>query len=290
MNNQETGKYEKFNTLNQKKKLYFLISNDQDYLLGILQSFCHVSDCYIELSSLKDSLTFRDILRKEKPHIVFISMSQIEEIFRSAEWNEIQLILKEKKIPFCGIGNSSIIKDRINFRSIFTRIFEEPLNISEFMNFMHTLIAKSHDRRITERRKGTERRKKFLEYKVSLHPIISYSNGKNKNLAKQEKDAEQIISLGKLCIDYSKKSITIDGKDIKASRKEFQIIDLLVCKAGQVVTVDEIIERAWMEKHSKATKADVHQYLYILRHKLEKNPSNPQTIITVRGFGYKLCL
>lgn len=237
-------------------------------------------------------MTFLNILRKENPHIVFISTSQIEEILQSAEWREIQLILQENKIPFCGIGSLSIIKDqdRINFESIFTRIFEEPLDISEIINFIHILISKAHDRRTTERRKEAERRKKLIEYKVPVYPIVSSINSKNNSLEKQEKDAGQKINLGKLCIDYSEKSITFDGNDIKASRKEFQIIDLMAHKPGQVITVEEIIEKVWVEKNSKATKADVHQYLYILRHKLEKDPSNPQILITVRGFGYKLCL
>jgi hypothetical protein len=70
--------------------------------------------------------------------------------------------------------------------------------------------------------------------------------------------------------------------------KEFQFIEILAQKPNCVVTVEDIIKKVWPE-NKRATNADVHQYAYILRNKLEDNPHKPKLLITVKGFGYKLC-
>lgn len=50
---------------------------------------------------------------------------------------------------------------------------------------------------------------------------------------------------------------------------------------------DEIIDHLWPE-NNRATKSDLYQYMYLLRKKIEIDTNNPQWIITVKGFGYKL--
>jgi DNA-binding response OmpR family regulator len=63
---------------------------------------------------------------------------------------------------------------------------------------------------------------------------------------------------------------------------------LLAQQQGSVVKVEDIIQKVWPE-NKRATSADVHQYVYILRHKMEENPHKPKILLTVKGFGYRLC-
>ena len=75
---------------------------------------------------------------------------------------------------------------------------------------------------------------------------------------------------------------------VEISPKEFDIIGLLAHQPGHVVKTEDIVKTIW-PKNYKATKADAHQYIHLLRKKIEKNPHRPQLLVTVKGFGYKLC-
>ena len=68
--------------------------------------------------------------------------------------------------------------------------------------------------------------------------------------------------------------------------KEFELLLLLLENAGRVLTRDVLIDRVWGFDYVGDTKTlDVH--IKRLRAKVEKDPSKPQSIITVRGVGYK---
>ncbi len=105
-----------------------------------------------------------------------------------------------------------------------------------------------------------------------------------------EPDAEpHNIVLGPIEIDGRTKSVTIHGEPKSLSPKEFSLLALLARDLGRVYTNDEIITELWGE-HSRATGADVKQYVYQLRSKIEPDPRSPQWIQNVKGFGYKLVI
>jgi len=97
----------------------------------------------------------------------------------------------------------------------------------------------------------------------------------------------QNITLGPLAIDERAKFVTIHGEPISLSPKEFHLLALLASDLGRVFTNDEIIAELW-GNDSRATGADVKQYVYQLRSKMERDPHTPQWIQNVKGFGYKL--
>jgi DNA-binding response OmpR family regulator len=88
-------------------------------------------------------------------------------------------------------------------------------------------------------------------------------------------------------IDERAKSVTIHGEPISLSPKEFYLLALLARDFGRVFTNEEIIAELW-GSDSRATSADVKQYVYQLRSKIELDPHAPQWIQNVKGFGYKL--
>ena len=67
----------------------------------------------------------------------------------------------------------------------------------------------------------------------------------------------------------------------------FYLLALLARDFGRVFTNEEIIAELW-GSDSRATSADVKQYVYQLRSKIELDPHAPQLIQNVKGFGYKL--
>ncbi len=95
------------------------------------------------------------------------------------------------------------------------------------------------------------------------------------------------IELGSLVIDDEKKEVTLEGHPIELSPKEYELLLFLASKPGRVFSQEEILKHIWADS-SYAGAEDVKKYIYLLRNKIEKNPENPQLIVTVRGFGYKL--
>jgi len=97
----------------------------------------------------------------------------------------------------------------------------------------------------------------------------------------------QLIARGGIEIDERVKSVTIHGELVPLSPKEFYLLALLARDSGRVYTNEEIIVELW-GSDSRATGADVKQYIYQLRSKIERDPHSPRWIQNVKGFGYKL--
>lgn len=80
--------------------------------------------------------------------------------------------------------------------------------------------------------------------------------------------------------------VTLQGEDINLSPKEFRLLELFMAHPRRVWSRDELIERVWgLEFMGDSKTVDVH--IRWLREKLEVDPSNPEYIVTVRGFGYR---
>ena len=94
-------------------------------------------------------------------------------------------------------------------------------------------------------------------------------------------------------IDDLRKQVCIEGRTISLSPKEYQLLKLLASSPGRVFSTEEILGELWPSKPSPDEKTyadaqDVQKYVYLLRKKLEIDPQDPNLVITVRGFGYRL--
>ncbi len=80
--------------------------------------------------------------------------------------------------------------------------------------------------------------------------------------------------------------VTVSGKAVGLSPKEFMLLELFMRHPRRVFSRDQLLESVWgIESMSDPKTVDVH--IRWLREKLETDPSAPQYIITVRGFGYR---
>lgn len=94
-----------------------------------------------------------------------------------------------------------------------------------------------------------------------------------------------------LVVDAKSRDVWIRGNrvDPPLSRKEFDILTLLYDRRGEACSKDEIADRGWPERlDGDVGDQDIEQYIRRLRRRVEPDPSHPQYIINVRGFGYKL--
>jgi len=88
-------------------------------------------------------------------------------------------------------------------------------------------------------------------------------------------------------IDDTRKVVILRGKEVALSPKEYALVGLLFSEPGRVFSRQEILSRLWPDNRY-ATFQDVQKYIYLLRKRLEEDPSHPKFILTVRGFGYRL--
>jgi two-component system, OmpR family, phosphate regulon response regulator PhoB len=80
--------------------------------------------------------------------------------------------------------------------------------------------------------------------------------------------------------------VTVRGEGINLSPKEFRILELFISYPRRVWSRDQLIERIWGPDFMGDSKTvDVH--IRWLREKLERDPSHPEYLLTVRGFGYR---
>lgn len=98
--------------------------------------------------------------------------------------------------------------------------------------------------------------------------------------------SSEVIEIGDVRLDHERHEVTIRGEAVKLPLKEFELLALLLENAGRVLTRDVLIDRVWGSDYVGDTKTlDVH--VKRLRSKVEVDPADPQSIVTIRGLGYK---
>ena len=87
-------------------------------------------------------------------------------------------------------------------------------------------------------------------------------------------------------IDFDRREIWVDGQLVKLRPTEYRLLYHLVQNAGWVVTHDQLLSKVWGYEYRDEPHY-VRLYINYLRQKLEKDPTNPQYILTERGVGYR---
>ena len=92
--------------------------------------------------------------------------------------------------------------------------------------------------------------------------------------------------VGGLKVDLRGTSVSRDGKPVKLSAREFQLLRYFIEHRGATLSRDQILKDVWGYSADTFTRTvDVH--VASLRQKLEKDPKQPELILTVQGLGYK---
>ncbi|WZJ78568.1 MtrAB system response regulator MtrA [Trueperella pyogenes] len=104
-------------------------------------------------------------------------------------------------------------------------------------------------------------------------------------LRRQEPESE-ILKIADLAIDLKAHEVRRAGKPLHLTPLEFDLLSVLARKPFQVFTREELLEQVWGYRHSSDTRL-VNVHIQRLRSKVEKDPENPEVVLTVRGVGYR---
>ncbi|WP_071515213.1 response regulator transcription factor [Geitlerinema sp. PCC 9228] len=97
----------------------------------------------------------------------------------------------------------------------------------------------------------------------------------------------QLLQFGDIVLSPHECRVSVRGKEISLSPKEFRLLELFLSSPRRVWSRDQLLDRIWGADFVGDSKTvDVH--IRWLREKIEADPSQPQYIVTVRGFGYRL--
>ena len=124
---------------------------------------------------------------------------------------------------------------------------------------------------------------RLREVVARMRSLLRRSNWSDETEAVSE---GRVITINDIRIDIDKYEVKVRNEIVDFPLKEFELLLLLLENAGRVLTRDVLIDRVWGFDYVGDTKTlDVH--IKRLRSKVEKDPSKPMSIVTVRGVGYK---
>ncbi len=87
-------------------------------------------------------------------------------------------------------------------------------------------------------------------------------------------------------INFRKYEAFKDGKTLKMSPREYEILHYLLERKGEVVTRDDLLNQVWGYESFPYTRT-IDAHIATLRKKIEERPEEPEMIITIHGKGYK---
>lgn len=250
--------------------LKVLVASNCEYFLGVFTSYFYFRSSSVSIAT-SGTDDIENITDKIKPDILILDFNLLKELIKNNKWVDYNKIINNLNISVCGLvdKNKSIDQEKKHCR--FERIFQEPLDINQFDEYLLSKINESQsdflgdkkgDRRVVDRRRQDRRN--------------------SKNGFKSEHNINRPF-----LIDDRAKIIWMNGKALDLTPKEYDLFKLFAQDINRVIPSHEIIDHLW-PKSSNATKADLHQYIHLLRKKIEIDPKNPKWLITVKGFGYRL--
>jgi DNA-binding response OmpR family regulator len=98
---------------------------------------------------------------------------------------------------------------------------------------------------------------------------------------------DELQTVGPITLDRAQREVTMDGKAVRLTFSEFELLDALMADPGRLLNRQELLRAIWGDSAYRDPRAiDVH--IRHLREKLEPEPDKPRHILTVRGAGYRL--
>ncbi len=96
-----------------------------------------------------------------------------------------------------------------------------------------------------------------------------------------------VDKVGGLALSVDQHRVLVDGHRVDLTPSEFKLLALLMKSPDHLFTRREIMRHLWRTEYVSDERA-CDGFVFSLRHKIERDPSRPERIVTVRGFGYKL--
>ena len=98
---------------------------------------------------------------------------------------------------------------------------------------------------------------------------------------------DSLLVSGKVSVDLLQSKVFLSGSPLELTSAEYRLLCLLVRNSGRILTRSSILDLLWDGNGSFVDDNTLSVYVRRLREKLENDPSHPEHLLTVRGFGYQ---
>lgn len=252
-----------------------VLISDDPYHQGLLKGYCHAH--HYKFSKVTTGIKSINAIVQMLPNLVILAEDPAKEI-------DVELLRGlsiDHKIPICYLRHLNKVPDMENDPACWVdEILDAPLDINRLNEYLHKKFT--HHQFIQEKRNRT--RRSIVDRRLIIFKPQNTKQSNN-NVAAATDNYGFISELFQ--IDQRSKTVLFNGKSLNLTRKEFDLFELLAQDVDRVFMSHEIINHLWPE-NNRATKSDLYQYMHLLRKKVENDPNNPQWILTMKGFGYKL--
>lgn len=126
----------------------------------------------------------------------------------------------------------------------------------------------------------------YLTKPFSIGELIARIKALYRRVQEKDESVQDEITIGKLTINLINKTVIIDSKPVKLTKKEFELLSLFAKNRGKILTHIFILENVWGRGYGNETHY-LRVFMAQLRKKIEENPSMPQYIVTESGMGYR---
>ncbi|MEW6408628.1 MAG: response regulator transcription factor [Nitrospirota bacterium] len=106
-------------------------------------------------------------------------------------------------------------------------------------------------------------------------------------LRRQRRKIPAEVVIEDLSIDFTKREVKVKGEIVELTPKEYEILKTLISHRGEVLSRDFLRHHVWKDSHLYEWSRVIDVHIQHLRNKIEKDPSNPEYILTVPGAGYR---
>ena len=121
------------------------------------------------------------------------------------------------------------------------------------------------------------------ELLARIRTAIRHSN----KIVEDKVNSTRPYSARGLVVDFGKRLVTVEGKEIHLTRVEYKIVSMLAQNSGKVITYSSLIEQVWgpyADDNNRILRVNMAN----IRRKIEKNPGEPEYIFTELGVGYRM--
>ena len=127
----------------------------------------------------------------------------------------------------------------------------------------------------------------YVTKPFSMRELLARVRASLRRVEMQEASGvDDIVTVGGLVIDVGRHVVSVDGRPLELTPKEFDLLAFLARNRGLVFTREHLLQKIWGYDYPGDTRTvDVH--IRWLREKVETDPGKPERIVTVRGVGYK---
>nr|WP_305142154.1 response regulator transcription factor [uncultured Acetatifactor sp.] len=130
----------------------------------------------------------------------------------------------------------------------------------------------------------------YIQKPYSLGVLLAKVQAVLKRYGRQEESPDREkgkYRCGRLEIDFAARQVLVEGKPVKLTALEFRLLCYLVQNEDRVVAKQELFREVWEDKFTGDGTLNVH--IRRLREAIEREPGNPEYILTVWGEGYRFC-